>query len=58
MGDIKLFKIQNRQVLELQGKSVTVEKSLQALCSSVFAVIPFQPFLETHHKRISQIFFD
>ncbi len=31
MGDIKLFKLEDGQVSEMTGKSVTVEKSLQTL---------------------------
>lgn len=31
MGDIKLFRVQNSSVIELDGKSVAVEKSLQKL---------------------------
>ena len=31
MSDIKLFHINNNKVTELEGKSVTIEKSLQIL---------------------------
>lgn len=31
MSDIKLFQIQNGDVQELEGQSVAVEKSLQAI---------------------------
>ena len=31
MSDIKLFHINNNKVTELEGKSVTIEKSLQTL---------------------------
>lgn len=31
MGDIKLFKIKNDTVKELEGKSLAIEKSLQQL---------------------------
>jgi hypothetical protein len=31
MSDIKLFQIANNKLTELEGKSVTVEKSLQTL---------------------------
>ena len=31
MSDIKLFQIANNRIIELEGKSVTIEKSLQSL---------------------------
>ena len=31
MSDIKLFQLANNKVTELEGKSVTIEKSLQSL---------------------------
>ncbi len=50
MGDIKLFAINNDNVLELKGKSVALEKSLQTLIENHLEEILGIQFIETEYS--------
>jgi hypothetical protein len=45
MSDIKLFRYQNSQAVELAGKAATVEKALQTLLEGQMAVFLGVQFL-------------
>ena len=54
MSDIKLFKIANGQVDELEGESVTVEKSFQALIERHLEDFLHIRFIKTEHETSKQ----
>ena len=65
MGDIKLFKLHNDQINELEGQSVAVEKSLQALVEHHMEALLGVRFLsseyatgKTHRGRIDTLGLD
>lgn len=50
MGDLKLFSIQNRNAIQLNGTEAPIEKSLQGLMESNLEVLLGVRFLETEHS--------
>jgi predicted transport protein len=50
MSDIKLFQINSNKVTELEGKSVTIEKTLQALIEKHLATFLGVTFLATEYS--------
>jgi predicted transport protein len=50
MSDIKLFQISSNKVTELEGKSVTIEKTLQALIEKHLATFLGVTFLATEYS--------
>lgn len=50
MSDIKLFQIANKKVTELEGKSVTIEKSLQSLIEQHLETFLGVTFLATEYS--------
>jgi len=50
MSDIRLFKVQESKVIELEGQSVSVEKSLQNLIESHLDEFLDVRFLASEHS--------
>ena len=50
MSDIKLFHLKNNKVTELEGKSVTIEKSLQTLIEAHLETFLGIKFLATEYS--------